>query len=127
MVHGLFGSQLGHWGDDACRVASEENHVLGVTTDGGYRNVFDMFKGVAHTGVLGQTGVEVINGTGFVLIVVVLNVFNKSAKFNSIVNVGFFFARETIALGVAASLDIENIGVSPDVLIITDQGTFGVT
>lgn len=39
---------------------------------------------------------------------------------------GFFFGREVDAFGVAASFDVEDAGVGPDVFVVADEFTVRV-
>ena len=126
MVHGLLWVKLGDGRQDTVSVTSQEDDVLRMATNGGDLNITDVLEGIAHTSVRGEADIVVINDTLSALFLVVASVLNDSAKLDGIENIGLLSARETIGLGVAATLDVEDVLVSPNMLVITDKQTFGV-
>lgn len=126
VVHGLLRSQTGDGRNDTSGIASEEDDILGVATDGRHLHVIDVSQGVANTGVGSQTQVVVVDHTVDVGVVEVLDVLNNGAELDSIENIGFISASETVTLGVAAALNVEDVVVGPNVFIVTDELALGV-
>jgi hypothetical protein len=58
---------------------------------------------------------------------VVLGVLDEGAKLDSVENIGLLLSGETIALSVATTFNVKDVIVGPHVLIITDEGTLGIT
>jgi hypothetical protein len=76
------------------------------------------------SGVLGESNIIVVNEAS---IWVEDNVFKDGAELDSSVNVRLLLGGETNALGVAATLDVEDATVRPAVLVITDQLTVWIS
>jgi hypothetical protein len=124
MVHSLLGAELGDgWQDTTC-IAGEEDNVLGVLV-GDARNlgVLNVLDGVCAASVLGQGVVVVVDQTGHG---VENNVFEDGTETDGVENIRLLLGRETNALGVAASLDVEDTSVTPAVLIVTNEGALGI-
>lgn len=51
------------------------------------------------------------------------DVFQDSTEFHGVIDLGLFIRAETDTFSIAASFDVEDSLVSPDVLVITDQFT----
>jgi len=126
VIHGLLGVELRDRGHNAEGVAREEDHVLWVSTDGGQLHIADMLERVADTRVRRQADIVVVDQTLASLILVVTGVLDDRAELDSIENIGLTGTRQAIGLGVATAFDVEDIGVGPDVLVITDEETLGV-
>lgn len=122
--HGLLRGELGDWWEDTTSITGEKDDVLGVavgdTWDLGVLNVLDW---VSTACVLGQGGVVIVDGTGFW---VEDNVLENGAEADGVENIWFLLCRKTNALGVAATLNVEDTSVGPAVLVITDEGTLRV-
>ena len=97
-----------------------------MTSNSGNLNVLDMLKRVAYTGVRGKRGIVIVDETSSIFIGMVLNVFNKSTESDSVKNIGLFLTSEAITFCVASAFDVEYTGISPDVLIITNEEAFRV-
>ena len=54
------------------------------------------------------------------------DVLEDGSEADGAVNVWLLLSRETNALGIAATLNVEDTSVTPAVLVVTDQGTLGV-
>lgn len=122
--HGLLGGELGDGGEDTAGVAGEKDDVGRVlVAHAGYLGVLDVLDGVGAAGVLGQRGVVVVDDTGDG---VEDNVLQDGAEADGVVDIGLLLGGETDALGVAATLDVEDTTVGPAVLVITDEGALGV-
>lgn len=139
--HGLLGSELGNRGEHTTGVAGEEDDVLGVLVgDAGDLGVFDVLNGVGAgmvslivlfewvrdglpASVLGQGRVVVVDHTADG---VEDDVLQDGSEADGVVDVGLLLGGETNALGVASTLDVEDTGVGPAVLVVTDQSTLGV-
>ena len=126
MVHGLLWVKLGDGRQDTVGVTCQEDDVLGMATNGRDLHVTDMLKGIAHTSVRGETDIVVVDDTLLALFLEVASVLNNSAKLDGIENIGLLGARETISLGIAATLDVEDVLVGPHMLVVTDKQTLGV-
>ena len=122
--HGLVAVELGDGGQDTASVAGQEDnvggHVGGQARNLGVGNVLD---GVGAAGVLGEGAVIVVNGAG---VGVEDDVLEDGTVADGAVDIGLLLGGEANALGVAATLDVEDTVVTPAVLIITNQGTVGV-
>lgn len=117
--HGLGGVELGDWRENPASVASEENDVLGVSVRNTWNlGVVDILNWVGATGVLGESDIIVIDETG---LWVEDNVLKDGAELDGVVNIWLLLSGETNALGVAASLNVEDTGVGPAVLVITNE------
>lgn len=117
--HGLGGVELGNWWENTASVAGEENDVLWVSVRN-TRNlgIVDVLNWVGTTGVLGEGDIVVVDETG---LWIEDNVLKDGAELDGVVNIWLLLGRETNALGVAASLNVEDTGVGPAVLVITDE------
>lgn len=119
MVAGLLGSELGDGGENTIRVAGEHDNVLRLAIDdAGDASVGDKLYGIRTPGVLSDADIVVIRVTRGRIID---NILEDGAEADSVVNLGLLFAREVNTLGVAATLDIEDTRVRPDVFIVTDE------
>ena len=122
--HGLLGGELGDGREHTAGVAGEQDDVLGVAIrHAGDLGVLDVLDGVGAAGVLGQGRVVIVDQTADG---VEDHVLQNGAEADGVENIGLLLGRETDALGVAAALDVEDTGVGPAVLVVTDQGTVGV-
>ena len=78
---------------------------------------------VSTTSVLGDTVICVV---WLASSAVEGNVFENRAESNSVVDFWFLLFGETNALGVATALNVEDTGVGPDVLVVTNQRTVSI-
>jgi hypothetical protein len=123
--HGLLGGELGDGGQDTAGIAGEQNDVAGVVVaEAGDLGVVNVLNGVGATGVLGKGGIVVVNNTGDG---VENGVLEDGAEADGVENIGLLLGGETNALGVAATLNVEDTGVSPAVLVVTNQLALGVS
>lgn len=117
--HGLGGVELGDWWENTASVASEENDVLWVSVRNTWNlGVVDVLNWVGATGVLGEGDIIVVDETG---LWVEDNILKDGTELDGVVNIWLLLGRETNALGVAASLNVEHTGIGPAVLVITDE------
>lgn len=123
--HGLGGVELGDGWEDTAGVAGEEDNV-GWVAGGDARNlgVLDVLDGVGASGVLGEGDIVVIDVAG---IWVEDDVLKDGTVLDGAVNIGLLLGGEANALGVAATLDVEDTTVGPAVLVITNQLAVGVS
>lgn len=122
--HGLLGGELGDRGKDTTGVAGEEDDVRGVLVgQAGDLGVLNVLNGVSTAGVLSKGRVVVVDNTGDG---VEDNVLEDGSEADGVENIGLLLGGEANALGVAATLDVEDTTVGPAVLVVTDQGTVGV-
>lgn len=112
-------------GKDTESVAGEHDDVRRLAV-GNARNlgVGDVLDGVGATSVLGDRDVVVV---GNAVSGVVDNVLEDGTEADGVVDLGLLLGREVDALGVASTLNVEDTSVGPDVLVVTDQETVGVS
>ena len=123
--HGLFGRELGDRGKDTAGIAGEEDDVCGVlVTQAGDLGVLNVLDGVGAASVLGQCVIVIVDDTGDG---VEDNVLEDGAKSDGVEDIGLLLGGEANALGVAATLDVEDTTVRPAVLVVTDKSTLGVS
>lgn len=123
--HGLLGGELGDGGQDTAGITGEQDDVGGVVVgDAGNLGVLDVLNGVGATGVLGKGGIVVVNNAGDG---VENSVLEDGTEADGVENIGLLLGGETNALGVAATLDVEDTGVGPAVLVVTNQLALGVS
>lgn len=124
VVHGLLGSELGDGRQDTTGVAGEEDDVLGVlAADARNLGVLNVLDGVSATSVLSEGIILVVDNTG---IRIEDDVLKNGTELDSTENIGLLLGRETNALGVASSLNVEDALVAPAVLVVTDKSTLGI-
>ncbi|RUS25003.1 hypothetical protein BC938DRAFT_472757 [Jimgerdemannia flammicorona] len=123
VVHDLGGRELRDRREDAERIASEQNDVLGMTSYARDLRIGDEIDGIGATGVLGEAVVSIFDDAG---VLVEDDVLEDGPKANGVEDVGFLLGREVNALGVAPALDVEDARIRPAVLIVADQLTVGV-
>ena len=85
--------------------------------------VLDVLDRVGAASVLGQGGIVVVDDTGDG---VEDDVLEDGTEPDGVENIGLLLGGETNALGVAATLDVEDTRVAPAVLVVTDELTLGV-
>lgn len=124
VVHNLFLGQLRNRRENAKSIASKQNDVLGVSSNGGDLSIGDEFEGIGATGVLSDRNVVVVN---LAILLVKDDILQDGSEPDSSENFRLFLLCEIDALGIAATLNVENSVVCPDVLVITDQGTLGIS
>ena len=125
VVHDLLVGQLGNRRNDTTGITSEQNNVGGVGVgEAGNQSIGNVLNGVRNSGVLSEGLVLVVNDTGGR---VENNVLKNGTEADGVENIRLLLGREVKALGVAATLNVEDTGVGPDVLVITDEETAGVS
>lgn len=123
--HGLLGGELGDGGQDTAGITGEQDDVGGVVVgDAGNLGVLDVLNGVGATGVLGKGGIVVVNNAGDG---VENGVLENGTEADGVENIGLLLGGETNALGIAATLNVEDTSVGPAVLIVTNQLALGVS
>lgn len=144
--HGLRAVELGDRRQDAAGVAGQEDDVAGVvlgkTGDLGVADVLDGVRATgigwsvaaqeingsrqqedSPSGVLGEGGVVVINLSG---VLVEDDVLENGTEADGVEDIRLLLGRQTDALGIAATLDVEHAALAPAVLVIANQGAVGV-
>lgn len=125
MVHGLLFAELGDRRKHTAGVAGKKDNVLGVLRgDAGNLGVLDILDRVGAARVLCQCVIIVIDHAGCG---VEDDVFQDGTKANGAEDVGLLLSRKANALGVASTFDVEDARVAPAVLVITDEGTLGIS
>ena len=109
VVASLLGGQFADRGEDTESVTSEHDDVLGLALNGA-RNagVGNKVDGVGATGVLGDVDVVVVGIAGGD---VVYDVLKDRTEADSVIDLGFLLGGKVDALGIAATLDVEDTGV----------------
>ena len=126
MVHSLLRVKLADGWHDTEGVTSEEDNVLGVSTDGRNLDIPDVLKWIAHTCVRRQADVIVVNDALLTFLLVIPRILNDRAKLHSIKNIWLFCARKSISLGIAATLKVENSIIVPAMLVVADESSLGI-
>mmetsp|Transcript_29473 Transcript_29473/g.44710 ORF Transcript_29473/g.44710 Transcript_29473/m.44710 type:complete len:223 (+) Transcript_29473:424-1092(+) len=125
MVHGLVEGQLGDGREDTVSIAGKEDNVLGMSTLGRQLNSLDVLQRIAASGVLSHVDVIVVDGSG--LSGEVLDVLHDGTELDGVVDIGLILLGEANGLGVAAALNVENSIIAPHVLVISQQGSVGIS
>lgn len=124
MIAGLFRSETRDRRKDTKCIAGEHNDVARLAFDDtGDLCIRDVFNGVGAAGVFCDADVIVIGCTGSGI---VDNIFEDGAVLDGIIDIRLLLSGEVDALGVAATLNVKDTGVGPDVLVITNEETVGV-
>lgn len=122
--HGLGAVELGDRRQNTTGIAGQQDDVARVALgQAGDLGVGDVLDGVGASGVLSQGGVVVVD---LASLLVKDDVLQNGAVADGTVNIRLLLGRETDALGVAATLDVEDTAVTPAVLVVADQGAVGV-
>jgi len=125
VVASLFGSKLANRGQHTERIASQHNDIarlaINDTRNLGVRNELDR---VRATSVLGNVDIVIIRRA---VCGVVDHVLEDGAEPDGVENFGFLFCGKVDALGVAPSFDVEDTSVGPNVFVVTDKETVGVS
>ena len=106
VVASLLGGQFADRREDAESVTGEHDDVLGLALDGARNaSVGNKVDGVSATGVLGDADIIVV---GLARNDVVYDVLEDGTEADSVVDLWLLFGRKVDALGVAATLDVED-------------------
>jgi len=122
VIHSLLFAKLGDGWKHAEGIAGEEDDIGRVSRDTGNESVVDELDRVSSTGVLRERSVVEIN----VVVFVVHHIFEDSTIVERVVNIRLGFLGKIDRFGVAAAFDIEDAGVGPDVLVVSDKLAGGV-
>ena len=124
VVARLLGRELRDGREHAERVAGEHDDVLGLGRDmAGDLGVLDVLDRVRAARVLGNAGVVVV---GDARDGVVHDVLEHGAEPDRVEDLRLLLRAEVDALCVAATLDVEDALVRPDVLVVADELPSGV-
>ena len=119
MIAGLLWGEFGYRGEDTVRITGEHDDVLRLTIDDARdTGVGDEFDRVRTAGVLRNADVVVVR---FARGGVVYDIFENGTEAYGIENFGLFLPGEVDTFCVAASLDVEDTSVGPDMLIVADE------
>lgn len=124
VVAGLLGAKLANGRKNTEGVASQHNDVAGVPVDYA-RNLGarDELDGVSAASVLSDANIIVVRNTRSG---VVDNILEDGAEADSPENIGLLLSGEVDALGIATTLDVEDTGIGPDVLVVANKESVGV-
>ena len=121
VVAGLLGRELAHRRKHTKGIARKHDDVAGLAVDSTrYMRVRDELDRICAARVLGDADVVIVGRTRSR---VVDNILEDAAKADRVVDLGLLCGGEVDALGVTATLDVEDTSVGPDVLVITDEQT----
>ena len=124
MVARLLGSKLANRGQHTERIARQHDDIARLTIDDTRDlGIGNELNGVRAAGVFGDVDIVVVGRT---VCGVVDHVLEDRAEPDGVEDLGLFFCGEVDAFGVAPSFDVEDAGVGPDVLVVTDKETVGV-
>ena len=121
--HGLGAVEARDRRQHAVGVGGEEQDDAGGLAHAGLDGAGDVGQRVAGAGVLGDGAVGVIGLMGGRIEDEVLG---EAAELDGVVDLGLALAGKVDALGVAASLDVEDAARAPAVLVIADEAAVGV-
>ena len=125
MVRRLLGREPADWREHAERVACEHDDVTRLAVDdAGDARVRDVLDRVGAARVLRDGDVVVVRDTR---LRVVHDVFEDRAEADGVEDLGLLLSREVDRLGVAPALDVEDTSVGPDVLVVANEETVGVS
>jgi hypothetical protein len=118
VVASLFGGQLADGREDTKGIAGQHDDVAGLGVDN-TRNlsIGDIFDGVGAASVFCDANIVVIGDAGDR---VVDDVLEDGAEADSVEDVGLLLSGKVDGLCVAATFNVENTSVGPDVFIVTD-------
>src|SRR6202035_3378746 len=85
--------------------------------------ILDELYRIGAAGVLGNADVCII----YQMVLIEHNVLEHRAKTERLEDLRFVLGRQIDGLGVAAAFDVEDAFVTPAMLIVTDEITFGVS
>ena len=125
VVASLLRRELANRRENTESIASEHDDVGRLLGDVA-RNpgVGDVLDRVRASGVLRDTDVVVV---GYAVNRVVNHILEDRAEADGSVDLGLLLRREVDALGVASTFDVENAIVGPNVLIVTNEFSMGVS
>ena len=124
MVAGLLGSELADGGEDTEGVACQHDDVRRLAIDNtGDLRIGDVLDGVRAARVFRNADVIVIRDAASGI---VHDVLEDAAVADGAKDIGLLLGGEVDALGVASTLDVEHTGVGPDVLVVSNEVTFGI-
>lgn len=124
MVTRLLGRQFGYRGKNTIRITRQHDDILWLTIhDTRNACIGNKLDRVRTARVLRDAHVVIV---GVARRGVVHDVFENRAKADRVKDFGLFFAREVDAFSVAATFNVENTRVGPDMLVISDELSAGV-
>jgi hypothetical protein len=83
-------------------------------------SVANKLQGIRSTGVLSDADISKVNLSSALL---ESNVFQNSTKFDGVIDLWLLLFAESYTLGIATSLHVEDSLISPNVLVITNEGS----
>ena len=122
MVHGLLVGKPYDRRQDAERVGREEEDVLRMSGRSGNQRIGDVPHGVRGPRVLGQPVRIVVRVTVFVED----DILDDRTETDRAVDLGFRFAGELDAFGVAPPLEVEDPVRTPSVFVVADEPAGGI-
>ena len=119
MVHHLSVGELGDGGQDPEGIARQKDHVAGMDVHLGWdKCIWDEMKRVCTASVLREGHIIIVY---FAFPFVEYHVLQHAAKANRIENLRLFFPGQIDALGIAATLNIEDTLGCPNMLVVADE------
>jgi hypothetical protein len=125
VVTSLFRGQSANGRKNPKGIASQHDDVGGLTVDNARDlSVGDKLNRVGATSVLSDADVIVIRNSGNRA---VDDILKDAAKFDGVKDIRLLLRREVDALGVTSTLNVEDTSVRPDMFVVTDEKTLGVS
>ena len=125
MVTGLFSGQSANGRMYTKGIASRHDDVGGLTVDNTRDlSVGDKLNRVGATGVLSDADVVIIRNPGNRA---VDDILKDAAKFDGVEDIRLLLRREVDALGITSALNVEDTSVRPDMFVVTDEKTMGIS
>jgi len=125
VIHSLRRGELSNRRKNTVGITSQEDNVLGVSTNRGELSIWNVLKRVASSGILSDINVIIVDslagGIGE------LDVLEDSAELDSIEDFWFPFSGEIDGLSVASTFDVEDTIIGPAVLVITEKFSLGIS
>lgn len=120
----LWGELTNRW-EDTKGIAGQHNDIRRLTV-GQARNlgIGDEFDRVRATCIFSDANIIIVGDAGDRI---VDDVFKNTAETDCVVDFWFLLSGEIDALGITTSFDVEYSTVRPDVLVITDEETVGIS
>ena len=123
MISGLFGGKLAYRREHSEGVARQHDNIRWLMTDH-TRNpsIGNVFNWIGASCVFGDANIIVVRDSRYRI---VDNIFQDAAKTDRIVDGRLLFRRQIDTFGIAATFNVEDSRVRPDMLIVANQKPAG--
>lgn len=125
MVACLLRGQFRNGWEDTESVTSQHDDVGWLTIDDAWNlSIGNELNRICATSIFGDADIFVIGGT---VQRIVDNILENATKADSIEDLRFFLGGKIDTFGIAATFDVEDTSVRPDVFVITDEEAIGIS